>query len=220
MLLVALLVSLVSTALASPADAAASWRWPLRGDVLTPFRLGPHPFAPGQHRGIDIAATAGARVSSACPGRVTFAGRVPGRAHVVSVACGDLVATYLELASVAVRRGAEVAAGAPLGTVAASHVQLGARRAGNPRAYVDPLTLLRDPAPPPLGAAPWRRPNGPRPRFRAAPRAARDVGGEPGRGIPLTAWGGVALLAAGVPLGIRAHRRRWRSARAVFTDAR
>ncbi|HEV2814350.1 MAG TPA: M23 family metallopeptidase, partial [Solirubrobacteraceae bacterium] len=148
MLVLALLLALVS-----PAHGEA-WRWPLHGRVLTPFAVGSNPFVPGQHRGIDIAAAAGARVRSACPGTVRFAGRVPGRARVVTVACGPLVATYLELGTVAVARGDRVRAGHPIGTVLASHLQLGARRAGSRTAYVDPLTLLRHPPPPPLGAAP------------------------------------------------------------------
>jgi hypothetical protein len=142
---------------AGPARATERWRWPLRGDVLTPFHLAQSPFARGQHRGIDIAAEAGARVRSACPGRVRFAGPLPGRGSAVTVLCGALVATYLELATATVERGAMVAAGDKIGTVAASHLQLGARRAGERHGYIDPLTLLAAPPPPPLGAAPRPR---------------------------------------------------------------
>ena len=207
MLLLALLL-----ALAAPAHADPRWRWPVRGEVVTPFHVTPHPFAPGQHRGIDIAARAGARVRSACEGRVRFAGSVPGRGRVVTVRCGDLVATYLELATTAVRAGAAVAAGAPIGTVSASHLQLGARRAGGRTAYLDPLRLLAAPEPPPLGAAPRRRPPGP-PRWRAEPppRAAAPRGEAAPSGVPLAAWLGLGLLAAGTQAGALWRRRRRRT---------
>ena len=61
-----LLVLVILLTSAAPA-AATAWRWPLRGEVITPFRLAADRFAPGQHRGIDIAAAAGAAVRSACP---------------------------------------------------------------------------------------------------------------------------------------------------------
>jgi peptidase M23-like protein len=207
MLLVVLLL-----ALAAP-SAAAPWRWPLHGTVQTPFHVKPNPFAPGQHRGIDIAAAAGTAVRSACPGRVTFAGRIPGRAHVVTVACGPLVATYLELGRVVVEEGAPVAAGAPIGTVASSHLQLGARRAGARHAYIDPLTLLAaDPSPLRIATLPRRgpeprapvprlvRPLAPVPRPQPAPADRRDR-------TPVAAWLGLALFTAGTPLGALAHRR-------------
>ena len=234
-----LLLALLFVALASPAPAAAVWRWPLRGEVLTPFHLGPNPFAPGQHRGIDIAAAAGAPVHSVCAGRVSFAGRIPRRGRAVTVLCGPLVATYLELGSVAVRRDQAVGSGAPIGTVAASHLQLGARRAGERHGYVDPLTLLGPGRSPPVGAAPSRRP--PRgvtprvppprgvphraPRLRGVPRVPAPPRGLPAlapppravrrrapesapSSVPLPAWLGLALFAAGTPVGAVVRRRR------------
>jgi murein DD-endopeptidase MepM/ murein hydrolase activator NlpD len=210
-----LLVALLLAA-AAPAAAADRWRWPLRGDVLTPFHLAPNPFAAGQHRGVDIAAEAGARVRSACAGRVEFAGRVPGRGRAVSVLCGPLVATYLELGRTAVARGAPVAAGDVIGTVAASHLQLGARRAGDATGYVDPLTLLGPPPPPPLGAAPTggRRGPPPAPAKRPAPVGAKRPVERPSpapTGVPLAAWLGLALFLAGMPLGAVWQRRRRRT---------
>ena len=212
-----LLVALLLIA-AAPAGAAERWRWPLRGEVLTPFRLAAIPFAAGQHRGIDIAAAAGAPVRSACAGRVAFAGRVPGRGRAVSVVCGALVATYLELGSAAVARGAAVAPGDAIGTVAASHLQLGARRVGQPHGYVDPLTLLGTSPPPPMGVAPRgeARPRAPAPRSappplpaaRARPpRVPPAARAAPPR-VPLAAWLGLALFAGGTPLGALWRRRR------------
>lgn len=213
-----MLLLVLFLAFAAPAHAGGAWRWPLRGEVLTPFHVVAHPFVAGQHRGIDIAAAAGAGVRSACDGRVHFAGRVPGRGLVASVLCGTLVATYLELGTLAVRRGDSVGAGAPIGTVAASHLQLGARRVHG--GYLDPLTLLHDPRPPPLGAAPARRIRRTRPppgnTWRAEPREVLEPRGAANaravadRGRPFAAWAGLALLVAGTPLGAVWRRRRRR----------
>jgi hypothetical protein len=202
------------------------WRWPVESRELAGrFRYTPrHPFAAAQRRGIDLIAAPGATVRSACGGRVTFAGPVPGgRRFGVTVRCGALVATHLGLGRVAVRRGARVAAGTRLGVVGpAGRVRLGARRGGERFGYVDPLALLSEehvPVDPvaPLGRAP-RVPRGPAPlrpvarvrpeaRLRPVPvgAAARD-----GAAIPSLAWAGLVVLAAAVPLGglVRRSRRR------------
>jgi murein DD-endopeptidase MepM/ murein hydrolase activator NlpD len=196
------------------------WRWPVESRALAgPFRYAPrHPFAAAQRRGVDLTAAPGGAVRAACTGRVTFAGPVPGgRGAGVTVRCGGLVATHLGLGRVVVRRGARVAAGTRLGVVGpAGRVRLGARRGGERFGYVDPLALLSDERPPvdpglPLGRAPRAphvaaplRPLG-RPRPVTARGAARD-----GASIPSAAWGGLVVLAAGVPLGgiVRRSRRR------------
>src|SRR5262245_3721245 len=90
-----LLLALLLPRPAAGADGGAPrerWRWPLHGDVVGAFRYAPrHPFAAGARRGIDIAAPPGSTVRAACPGRVTFAGPVPGgRGLGVSVRFGDL----------------------------------------------------------------------------------------------------------------------------------
>ena len=231
LLLLPLAVLLLALLLPRPAAAAAAperWRWPLHGDVVGAFRYAPgHPFAAGARRGIDIAAPRGATVRAACPGRVTFAGPVPGgRGLGVSVRCGGLVATHLGLGRLAVRRGARVAAGAPLGVVgAAGRLRLGARRRSARFGYVDPLGLLgagpppmgRGPGPSPLGRAP-RGPLAPRlapPPGQLAPRPARaeaNAAASRAPGVPGLAWGGLVLLAAGLPLGGLMHRRRRRRA--------
>jgi hypothetical protein len=150
----------------------ATWRWPLRGPVVGSFRLAPRtPFARGQRRGIDVAAAPGSAVRAACTGRVSFAGALPSFGLAVSVRCGPLVATYLRLGRLAVRRGAPLVAGERLGTVGrAGLLRLGARRASDRRGYVDPLALLRDPGPSPPAVAPPLRLG--RPRRPAAHRPA------------------------------------------------
>ena len=195
----------------------AAWRWPLRGPVVGAFRLTPHaPFARGQRRGIDVAAPPGTPVRAACSGRITFAGALPHGGLAVTVRCGPLVATYLRLAALAVRPGTHASTGERLGTLgAAGRLRLGARRASDRRGYVDPLTLLRDPAPtapPVLGRAP--RPRRPRPAPIAAtrPRAAPPLARSEPRGIPWPAYPALALIATALPLGSLVHRRRQRRA--------
>jgi len=209
---VRLLLVLLATLAVTPATAEARWRWPVRGDVVTPFVTAANPFAPGQHRGIDVAARPGASVIAPCSGTVRFTGRVPGRGHGVTIACGNLIATVLELATTTVRRGTPITAGTRIGTVAASHIQLGARQAGRRHGYVDPLTLLADPpAPPPLAAAPERR-EGPKqlppPAARPSPAPAARFAAPAGSSVPLAAWVGLGLLAAAMPVGVRRRRER------------
>jgi hypothetical protein len=160
---------------------------------------------------------------------VTFAGALPHRrAAGVTVNCGAWTATYLRLASVAVRRGEAIAVGDRLGHLGVRGLHLGARRTGRRWDYVDPLALLaRDPDtyPGPLVPVPrWRIGPGPlgapaRPsrsqlplplRWSApAAAAARPV-------VPLVAWLGLALLAGALPaLGIQHTRRRRRQSEAA-----
>jgi len=216
--------ALVLLALLLPRPAAAvpraHWRWPVHGEVVGVFRYAPrHPFTAAQRRGIDVAAAPGAVVRSACRGRVTFAGPVPGRGFGVSVRCGAVVATHLGLARPAVRRGAVVAAGDRLGRLGRSgRMRLGARRAASRFGYVDPLALLAggpdaDPPAGPAGPGPAPLPRGgpprPAPAHDRRPRpAARPADSAPA--IPGLAWAGLVVLAAGVPLGGLVHRGRRR----------
>jgi murein DD-endopeptidase MepM/ murein hydrolase activator NlpD len=205
--------------LATPAHAG-SWRRPVDGALLEAFHIGRNPYAAGQHRGVDLAAPLGSAVRSACSGRVSFSGRLPGGGLTVSTRCGSLIATYQHLATAAVTRGEPVAAGARLGTVGRSgrprgpapHVHLGVREAASGR-YLDPLSLFGVGAPglpPALGPAPRGRPprSGPSPA-RPRPRPGRAPLLRPGRvpvGAPLLRPGrvpvGAPLLRPGrVPVG-------------------
>src|SRR4051794_4247344 len=182
-----LIIALAAAALMAllvprPAGAAppgGRWRWPGGGGGGGRFAdTRAAPFAAGARRGIDIAAAAGRPVRSACLGRVSFAGPVPGgRGLGVTVRCGALVATHLGLVRLAVRRGGRVAAGTPVGSVGpAGTVRLGARRAADRFGYVDPLALLRGdgsphgPAvPAPAGRGALRGAPPPRPAAPPAP---------------------------------------------------
>src|SRR3954452_941302 len=216
-LAVALLAVVLPHAAAGASGVRERWRWPVESRTLAGrFAYSPrHPFATAQRRGIDIATPPGAAVRSACGGRGSFAGPVPGgRVLGVTVRCGALVATHLGLGRLAVRRGVRVAPGARIGVVGpAGRLRLGARVRAERFGYVDPLGLLREERPPaaPLGRAP-RGPAVPtplRPEARSLPVAVARAGEA---GVPAGAWAGLVLLAGGVPLGglVRRSRRRRR----------
>ena len=68
---------LALSALVVPASAAA-WTWPVDGPVLRPFSFDrAHPYAAGQHRGVDLGAPTGTKVLAPAGGAVSFAGTVP-----------------------------------------------------------------------------------------------------------------------------------------------
>ncbi len=157
-----LVFAVVLAALAA-APAATAWTWPVSGQVLRPFSLGPDPYAGGQHRGVDIGAELGASVAAPAAGTVSFAGAVPngGRAVTIQTDTGYAV-TLLQLASAEVARGDVVGEGDVVGVVGASddavtpspHVHLGVRVASEPEGYVDPLGLLPPRPPEPVAATP------------------------------------------------------------------
>jgi len=149
---------LAALTLSPPAAAATDWAWPVRGDVVTPYKNGDDPYAAAQHRGIDIAAPIGTRVSAATAGRVTFAG-VAGRSGLtvnVRTADGRYDVSYLHLSAAATHEGDAVGRGDPIGAVGTSgtrsveqpHLHLGVREAGDRHAYRDPLDFLPSLAPP------------------------------------------------------------------------
>lgn len=111
------------------------------------------------HRGVDLAAAPGTPVRAVAAGRVSYAGRVAGRG-VVSVELSGTGApplrTTYEPVLPSVEKGAEVAPGEVVGTVAAagSHCTVPCLHWGLLRAdvYLDPLGLL----PPHLFGGPSR----------------------------------------------------------------
>jgi Peptidase family M23 len=192
--------------------AWAGWVWPVQGDVITPYRNGSDPYASGQHRGIDIAATPGTRVVAAAGGEVRFAGTAGSSGLTVSVrtADGRYDTSYLHLSSTAVREGDSVTAGQPLGAVGTTgtrsatepHLHFGVRDAGSRHAYHDPLGLLPPPAAtePPRGAPapePAPVPVSPAPEPVHAPATRRvPVGAPSPRRVPA---GAPRRVPAGAP---------------------
>ncbi|HEU0129699.1 MAG TPA: peptidoglycan DD-metalloendopeptidase family protein [Mycobacteriales bacterium] len=216
----ALLGLVVAVLLGCPARAAAGgWVPPLAGPLAVRRAFEPPRtrWGPG-HRGVDLAAPAGAVVIAAGAGEVTFAGVIAGRG-VVAVTHGGMRTTY-EPVVATVGAGERVRAGEPVGVLRGGH----AGPAGPGEAllhwgllrgdtYLDPLSLLRrgpsrllpvSPAP----AAPWPAPlaaGAPAVPAGAAPPAPAPV--PPGVGaagpVPVVAGrgrSGRASRGPGVPL--------------------
>ena len=147
-LLVAL-IAVCSTGVAHATDGRLAWPLRPRPAVVRTFDA-PQPNWQRGHRGVDLAGTAGQTVYAAAPGTVVFAGELAGR-PVVSVTHPGGLRTSYEPVRAAVRPGAVVAAGSPLGTLVAGHpgcgncLHWGAMWGASSNAdYVDPLDLLAD----------------------------------------------------------------------------
>jgi murein DD-endopeptidase MepM/ murein hydrolase activator NlpD len=97
------------------APAAKAWTWPVQGPVLLGFTFDPaHPYAAGQHRGIDVGAGTGTPVAAPAGGTVTFAGSVPTSGKSVTIATPDgYSVTLTHLGSIAVTKGAGVGRARP-----------------------------------------------------------------------------------------------------------
>ncbi len=125
----------------------------MQGPVLQAFSYDEaHPYAAGQHRGIDISAdAAGQTVAAPAAGTVSFAGTVPtsGKSVTIDTADGYTV-TLTHLGTILVAKGAAVGEHDAIGTVGPSgtaevdgpYVHLGIRVATDPDGYLDPLGLL------------------------------------------------------------------------------
>jgi murein DD-endopeptidase MepM/ murein hydrolase activator NlpD len=126
-----------------PAHCPTYLAWPVPGPVTGPFGPRGNRF----HAGIDIAASLGAPVAAAAPGRVVFAGRARGGwGKLVVVAHTPRVRTlYAHLESVGATLQQSVGTGTPLGTVGATghatgpHLHFEVRLGG---AAVDPRGCL------------------------------------------------------------------------------
>src|SRR5690349_1992771 len=70
---------------------ANAWSWPVQGPVVAPFAYdAAHPYASGQHRGIDIGAdAAGKSVVAPASGTVSFAGTEPTSGTSVTIETTD-----------------------------------------------------------------------------------------------------------------------------------
>ncbi|UQA92828.1 M23 family metallopeptidase [Streptomyces halobius] len=124
----------------------------MRPTVLRGWKPPPSPWAAG-HRGVDLAAKAGATVRAAAPGRVAFAGTVAGRGVLtieLSRSGRPPLRTTYEPVRATTRIGERVAAGQPVAVLQhgpfhcrAPCLHWGLLRG---KSYLDPLTLL----PPPM----------------------------------------------------------------------
>ncbi len=145
---------LVMTGQSPPAAAAVSvaptatdgWQWPVGPvRIVAPYRAPAHRYAAG-HRGIDLAASPGAAVSTPAAGTVAFAGEVAGR-PLVTIDHGAGLVTTLEPVIAGVPIGAHIRAGDAVGTAAtgghapAGAVHFGVRERGE---YINPMALLTD----------------------------------------------------------------------------
>ncbi len=155
-------IAVVAVVLLAWAPAAYAWSWPVQGPVLQPFAYDEsHPYASGQHRGIDIGAdAAGEQVVAPAAGVVSFAGSVPTNGECVSIETPDgYTVTLTHLGAILVAKGGSVAEGQAVGTIGPSgtpefdqpYVHLGIRATPDPNGYLDPLRLL---PPPPAQSAP------------------------------------------------------------------
>jgi hypothetical protein len=198
-----LLVAALAALLVAP--VARAWTWPVDGPVLQPFTFDPaHPYAAGEHRGIDIAADASEAVLAPAAGTVTFSGTVPGSGRALTITTADgLAVTLTHLGSLSVAAGTPVAEGQPVGAVGPSgdpevagpYLHLGIRLAAEVQGYRDPLSFLpaRGAAPAAPGAAPVA-PGPAAPAPAAAPAATPEAPAVPA--APATA---VAVAAPPVP---------------------
>jgi murein DD-endopeptidase MepM/ murein hydrolase activator NlpD len=157
-MLLILKTTLVVLVLLVWAPAAYAWSWPVQGPVLQPFAYDEsHPYASGQHRGIDIGAdAAGEQVVAPAAGTVTFAGSVPTNGESLTIQTPDGYAvTLTHLGAILVAKGVVIDEGQAVATIGPSgtpeldrpYVHLGIRTASDPNGYLDPLGLLPPPAP-------------------------------------------------------------------------
>ena len=188
---------------------AGAWAWPAAGDVVQPFSFDPaHPYAAGQHRGIDIAGDAGSTVVAPEGGSVSFAGTVPTSGKSVTILTGDGYAvTLTHLGSVLVTKGAAVAEGDAVGTigpsgdpeVATPYVHLGIRIASDEEGYLDPAGFLpaRAATAPPSDAVP-----SPVPAPPPTPPTTGDVPTAPAAPVAAAAPTAVAAARAASPRSV------------------
>jgi Peptidase family M23 len=187
---------------------ALAWTWPVDGPVLQTFNVDANPYAGGQHRGIELGAPVGTPVLAPTGGRVSFSGSVAANGRTVTIQTPEgLSVTLVQLGTIGVSKGADVAEGAPVGSVGPSvdpamaepHVHLGIRRTSDPNGYLDPLGFLParpaseppaepEPVPAPVSAPVAEEPVRPAsirvepsPAEPAQGRASRKMGERPAR---------------------------------------
>jgi len=147
-------------------EPALAWSWPADGTVMRTFTFDrSHPYAEGQHRGIDVAGSLETAVRAPAAGVVSFSGTTPGNGLTLSIRTGDgYTVSLTHLGSLSLHAGAAVNEGAPVATIGPSgaaefdvpYVHLGIRLTDDENGYVDPLSLLpaRPVLPPPPPPSP------------------------------------------------------------------
>src|SRR3954452_18429965 len=92
------------------APTAGAGAWPADGPLLQSFAFdSAHPYAAGQHRGIDVGGAPESAVRAPAAGVVTFAGTVRGSGLILTIETADVLSvTLTHLGPVAVERGAAV----------------------------------------------------------------------------------------------------------------
>lgn len=130
-------IAVMQGAVPAGADDAGTYRPPVEDRVSDPFRRPATAYGPG-NRGLTYELQPGTPVHAAAPGRVVFAGWVAGTQHVTVLHDDGLRTSYSFLASVVVRRGADVSAGDVVGTGGAGF-HFGVRDGD---VYLDPASLF------------------------------------------------------------------------------
>jgi murein DD-endopeptidase MepM/ murein hydrolase activator NlpD len=144
-LLAALLALQPAGAAAPPVSPDPAWQWPVAvsREVVEPFRAPAHEYGAG-HRGIDIAADAGADVIAPADGVVAFRGVVVDR-PLLTIDHGDGYVTTFEPLESGLDPGTVVRAGDVIGAVAAGGhagagtLHFGLRLHG---VYVNPMLMF------------------------------------------------------------------------------
>jgi flagellar protein FlgJ len=140
--------TLANRALQSYNEIRFSLQSPVKGRISSPFGERNDPFTGNsrQHKGLDIAAPAGTKVSAAASGTVAFSGWKPGYGNTVIIEHGDGYETrYAHNSDLTVRKGDTVTAGDTIAKVGSTgrstgpHLHFELRQDGSP---VDPGKYL------------------------------------------------------------------------------
>lgn len=121
-------------------------RWPVDGDLTSPFGIRRDGMSFRVHRGVDISVPTGTPIRAMAPGRVVFAGTMRGYGRVIIIDHGrGLRTVYAHLSELGVGAGEELR-GRPViglsgstGRSSAPHLHFEIQRRGDPQ---DPIPLL------------------------------------------------------------------------------
>jgi murein DD-endopeptidase MepM/ murein hydrolase activator NlpD len=136
-----------------PATGCSIPRWPVDGNVTSPYGLRLRGWSPDLHHGVDVAAPSGTPVRAMKDGRVAFAGSRGGYGMLVIVDHGPNLRTlYAHLSRIDVQQGQRVRGGELIGAVGATG------NATGPHLHFEILQRGRSADPVPLlGGFPRRR---------------------------------------------------------------